>query len=211
MHPALCVLLCFPLLSAVADDRTKAELTKLQGVWKVTAMEFAGLPSRGFFTPGSGSSTLVISGDRYTFNGHAGTIRLGADKQTIDLMLTTGDYKGELHGLYEVNGDSLQLALPNLGQSGGRPTELKTSAGRKHRLYTFARDGNVTTADAVAEQLKKITKEIEVATTPATTSRRSGGTTEELFRQMIERLDRIEKRLEEIDSKASRGAYRGKE
>jgi uncharacterized protein (TIGR03067 family) len=202
MHAILLLALAAPL--AADPDETKSDKTKLQGVWKVTAVE-----SRGAALPGDRLNTdrytLVIVGDDYVLLTHAGTVTFDRDKKTLDMKITDGRYKGRdltLKGLYELTDDTLKIAIPSPAARGSdRPLELKTGENTTHTLYTFERDKKAKKEDAEAKlkELKTALPDGPQGFTPRTTTDR---TTQELLKQIIERLDRIEKRLDAIEKKA---------
>src|SRR3712207_5799138 len=107
----------------------KAELEKLQGIWKLTERATA----TNVFPPAKGVTaeryTLVVGGDAYVLYTHAGTIKFDPAKKTVDLTITDGRYKGTtVPGLYELSGDTLKLAIhaPGARAAGtDRPKALK--------------------------------------------------------------------------------------
>src|SRR5947208_15409725 len=114
MQALMFLLLCPAVpLDAKGEDLPR-ELTKLQGIWKPTALESRGteLPVERLGT--SGRYTLVIVGNGYALSTHGGTLKIDATKQAVDLAITDGRYKGTtLLGLYELKDNTLRLALPS--------------------------------------------------------------------------------------------------
>src|SRR4051812_45095810 len=138
----------------------KAELEKLQGIWKLTERE----TRTGTFPPAKGPGaiaeryTLVVSGDGYVLATHGGTIKFDPAKKTVDMTITDGRYKGAtVQGLYELSGDTLKVAITVPSIRGGvvRPTALKPENDATHTLYTFEKDGKAT-KDDVATKLKDL-------------------------------------------------------
>jgi uncharacterized protein (TIGR03067 family) len=199
----LAVLPSAPLNPDKPRDLPKG-LEKLQGVWKVTTTESRGR-ARAPTARTADRYFLVVVGDAYVLNAHAGTITIDLDKKTVDMAITEGPYKGQtLPGIFELSGDTLQLAFPSPLSGGGRPAELKTGAGTTHMLYTLERDTRATKADAEAKL-----KDLKALLGSSVTDRFGPGapapadrTTEDLLKQVLEKLDRIEKRLDEIEKKA---------
>jgi hypothetical protein len=145
----------------------------------------------------------VVVGDAYILYTQAGSITLDPDKKTVDLTITEGRNTGQtLPGLFELSGDTLNIALPGTGfGKGERPAELKTGPGTTHTLYTLERDAKATKEDAEAK-LKALKAALPPsATTPFGPTTASDRATQELLRQVLEKLDRIEKRLDEIEKK----------
>ena len=144
--------------SAPAPRESPKDLDKLQGIWKVTAME-----SRGILRPvavgnAGQARAIVIAGDAFAWTTVAGTLKIDSKKKTVDLVVTEGRYKGEvIPGLYELSGNTLKLAVPSplvrLGnvRTAERPAELKTGPETRHSLYTFERDVTATKAEAAAK------------------------------------------------------------
>jgi uncharacterized protein (TIGR03067 family) len=188
----------------VVGEDGKKEAERLQGVWKLTAME-----SRGRAFPvdqlgGAERYTLVVSGDAYVLSNHAGTLKAEPAQRHVDLTITEGRYKGNtVAGIYELTGDSLKLAIPSPARGSERPKELK---GEAHTLYTFERDAKATKEQAAA-RLKELTGAVASQSRvgfpggPADRRPASDPATLEMLRQIVERLDRIDKRLDALEKK----------
>jgi uncharacterized protein (TIGR03067 family) len=198
MHALVCLLL-YP---AVAVDPPKPadapkDLAKLEGVWKMTARETRGAALQVARAGAADLYTFVLVGDRYAFHTHGGTLTLDPAKHTVDFTITEGRYKGStLLGRYDLTGDTLRLAVASSPAQGGeRPAELKTGPETFHFLYTFERDK--ATKEAAAARLKEQTAALPApggfGTAPAS------ATTQRMLRQIIDRLDRIEKRLDALE------------
>jgi uncharacterized protein (TIGR03067 family) len=202
MH-ALLLLTLLPS-APLGADKPKAlpkELEELQGVWKITAMEQRGL-ARAPTARTANRYTLVVVGDAYVLNSQAGTLTVDPVKKTVDLKIIDGLYKGQtLPGLFELSGDTLQLAIPTPIRDGERPKELKTGTDTTHTLYVFERDKTATKeqAEAKLKDLREALPDSSPFTRGPTASDRA---TQELLRQVLEKLDRIEKRLDEMEKKA---------
>jgi uncharacterized protein (TIGR03067 family) len=202
MH-ALVLLLLSPVVAAPApEDDSSKELAKLQGVWKVTASESRGKQTGA--APLADRYTLVIAGDGYAFNTYAGTLKLDPAKHTADLAVTDGRYKGvTVLGLYELKGDTLRLAMasPASRAAAERPAELKTGADTAYTAFTFERDAKVT-KEEVAAKLKE--RKDALASQPGPGGfGRGAPSTQMMLQQIIDRLDRIEKRLDALEKKAA--------
>ena len=205
--------------SAPAPRESPKDLDKLQGIWKVTAME-----SRGILRPvavgnAGQARAIVIAGDAFAWTTVAGTLKIDSKKKTVDLVVTEGRYKGEvIPGLYELSGNTLKLAVPSplvrLGnvRTAERPAELKTGPETRHSLYTFERDVTATKAEAAAK-LKERKENVAAQGAaglpgggPAGGIIGGGGPAgrpnaqlRQELREIIERLDRIEKRLDQLE------------
>src|SRR5262245_43948134 len=96
---------------------------KFQGVWKMTAMENRGNPAPAALLALADRFTLVVVGDAYVLNTHAGTVKFDPEKKTADLTITEGRFKGTtLPALIELSGDTLKLALAS-------PSPIRARAG----------------------------------------------------------------------------------
>jgi uncharacterized protein (TIGR03067 family) len=189
-------------LDAKGEDVPK-ELAKLQGIWNPTAVESRGTPLAAGRLGNSARYTLVIVGNGYVLSTHGGTVKIDAAKQTVDLTITDGRYKGTtLLGLYELKDNTLRLALPSPLAAGERPTELKATRENGLMVYTFERDTKAT-KEAAADQLKELRSTLAgqpgIGFSRVTTS----STQEVLLKQIIERLERIEKRLDAMEKKTT--------
>jgi uncharacterized protein (TIGR03067 family) len=115
-----------------------AELRKLRGTWKLTALELNGEKQE----PGDGG-TVIIRGDRLsTADGDQFrlTVDPAADPKVIDLTRLTGDDKGQvLEGIYTLRGETLKLCLYGGGGAKSRPTEFEAKPGSERVLAVLQR------------------------------------------------------------------------
>ena len=222
MTPLLLVAL---LIAAPIPPMPPKVETKLEGVWKATERERSGLQSPLPAGALGETYTLVVVGDQYVFQAHGGTIKVDAEKKTLDLTITDGrNANRTIPGIFERTGDTLKIAIPTVISSTDRPTELKTAVGTRYYVYTLERDTKIT-----PEQTSTKLKERREALTAlgARGSRASGvpapapgagpagvgpapvapsapandQATQELLKKVLDKLDRIEKRLDEMDKK----------
>jgi uncharacterized protein (TIGR03067 family) len=204
-------LLFLALVPSAPAPPEKAD--KLQGIWKVTAVESRGTALPPALRAANDRSTLVVVGNEYVFGAHAGTVKFDLEKKTADLTITEGRYKGiVLPGLIELSGDTLKLAIPTPRVPGRgaraaaapeRPKDLKTDEGTSHTLYAFERDAKAT-KEQVAAKMKELKEGLANPTSGFAVNPVSDRTTQDLLRQIVERLDRIEKRLDEMEKKQSK-------
>ncbi len=137
---ALGLLLLTAALGTTADDKDKEkEDTKMfQGVWVVTAADFAGAKDSD-----SQDATLTIDGGKFTIKTakgeHRGTFRLDPKKKpkAIDILGPKEDQVGL--GIYEVTADSLKICWDQQDKASGRPTEFVTKANTDLRLLVLKR------------------------------------------------------------------------
>jgi uncharacterized protein (TIGR03067 family) len=200
------LLLLAVLPSAPLDaDKPKAppkEFEKIQGIWKVTTMESSGV-ARAPTARTAARYVLVVVGDTYVLNTHAGTIALDLGKKTVDMKITEGRYKGQtLPGIFELSGDNLKIAFPSPVTGGERPKELKSGPDTSILVYTLVRDPKATREEAEAK-LKDLRSTLATGTPARGTSFTPAmdRTTQDLLKQILEKLDRIEKRLDELEKK----------
>ena len=110
-------------------EAAKKELAKLEGTWKLTAMEVAGKPvAEGRLT----SATLTIRGNKYTLvSGNRQsevelTLDPGKTPKEIDMQVLDGPNKDRVgKGIYELDGDKLKICR-SLDPQDERPKEFKT-------------------------------------------------------------------------------------
>jgi hypothetical protein len=104
-----------------------------------------------------------------------------------------------LPGRYELKGGLLTLALPSdpYGRS-GRPSDL--TPGARRRVIVYERDAGATAEDAQTQRSAAV-QAIERRMTPELRVRTLDRKTEMRFEQILDRLERIEKRLEETEKK----------
>jgi uncharacterized protein (TIGR03067 family) len=190
------LLAALALVPVPEDGGAKAALANFQGVWKATAVESRGrnlLAGFGQRTPDA--YTLVVAGDAYVLNSHSGTVRFDLAKKHIDLTITEGRFKGAtLTGIYELKDGTLKIALPGPSRPAERPADFK-SAQESLYVYTFTRE------DATAEKAAAKLKELKAAVAAQAAPLARSDSTATLLREVIERLDRIEKRLDAMEKK----------
>jgi uncharacterized protein (TIGR03067 family) len=205
-------------LPAGEEKEAPKDLDKLQGVWKVTAVNSRGkqMPAALFETP---TYTLAVVGDRYVFTTHGGTVKLDSAKKTVDLEVTAGRYKGTtLLGRYEIKGDTFTLMLPSPITAAERVPELKAGDDPVAIVYTLQRDAKAGKEQAAAvlkdhtEALPDLPafggKGIGGKGAPAGGGFGGGGfapaggmTTQQMLQQILQRLERIEQRLDELEKR----------
>lgn len=191
------------------DKAEKAELVKLQGIWKLTERQTAANrfpPAKG--TAAADRYTLVVGGESYVLSTHAGIIKFDPAKKTVDMTVTEGRYKGTtVPGVYELSGDTLKIALhpPSAARAAGdRPKDLTPGGEAAHTLYTFEKDPKATKDDAAAQL-----KELKSGLVPAAADRAFGPApraaadqaTQEILRKVMEKLEAIDKRLDAIEKR----------
>ena len=186
-------------------DVPQGDLAKVQGVWRVTSSESRGRQSAAGRFAGESRSTLVVDGENYLFNTHAGTVKVDLGQKTIDFTITEGPYKDQsLKGRCELDGDTLKLAVHTspARANGERPADFKTGDGATFTFYTLKRDTQQTKEQSAAK-LK------ELKANPGNVANFGGGAgfgvpasqTQEMLKQILDRLDKIDKRLDEMEKR----------
>ena len=128
---------------SVKDDAIKQDRKRIQGTWRVVALEINGNKSKQedikkltVVNRADGQWSLrsedkVISG---------GTSQLDPTKKpkTIDFTPSEGDTKGKLHhGIYELGKGTRKLCFVPPGKE--RPTDFSSAIGSERILVTFDR------------------------------------------------------------------------
>jgi uncharacterized protein (TIGR03067 family) len=111
MKPAgvLFLALALPVCSE-GKAGSEQELNKLQGTWKVTAIEVDGKPQAKDKAP----AEFKIAGNKLTGLGPDMTITLDPTKKPkwIDLTFKKGDKSIPIRAIYALEGDELKLSIP---------------------------------------------------------------------------------------------------
>ncbi len=126
--------------------KPKTDNDKLQGTWRVFEMITDGKPNVKEHP--DDEADAIFTGDKLVLVAQpAGkkflefTNKLDATKKpkAIDLTITGGTGKGKVaHGIYELDGDTLKLCLPQ-DVDAARPTEFTSIEGARHVLFTMRR------------------------------------------------------------------------
>ena len=131
-----------PLMAAAPskEDAAKTDLDKIQGTWKVVAMEAAGQQAPAEIVA---ALKFVFKDGKLTFTpGEPGftnyTFKLNATAKpaSFDMTHADGDNKGETHkGIYSLKGDNLKICF---GNADDRPKEF--TAKGKQAMYVLKRE-----------------------------------------------------------------------
>ncbi len=125
-------------IQAVTD-----ELARIEGNWQLVYAE-----TDGKTTPGEkiqnirvvikGKSHSVFVGDKEVAHDVSFTIDPTANPKTTDDTLEDGPDKGkQIHGIYELGGDTLASCVASIGQE--RPRKFATTPGSGHTFRVFKR------------------------------------------------------------------------
>ena len=138
----LCFLLTMPAILAVAaaaaqEDVPKKDVAKLQGIWKVVALEGGGKEApEGSFK----EKRFLIEGDKISLSGKPKERRVyrrdaAAKPRAIDIP---GSVEKQFSkAIYEVEGDTLKLCFSQSTKL-DRPKDFNT-AGTKYLCFTLKR------------------------------------------------------------------------
>jgi uncharacterized protein (TIGR03067 family) len=109
-----------------ANDAAKAELKKLQGAWKVVALDIAGKPLPADKAEGM---QIVFKDHDMTISskdGKGNTMRVNLDPtkkpKAIDLLITRGDEKITWKCIYSLDGDTFKFVMPLAPTKGQKAT-----------------------------------------------------------------------------------------
>lgn len=134
--------LAMPARGEPAADKGKEETKKLQGTWKVLAIERDEEKS----DKSGDDIKLIFTANNLTAktpNGdHKGTFKIdaAATPKTIDVMLTDGpDADKSVVGIYELKGNDLKICFAKPGEQ-DRPKEYVTKNGTGIMVLTLKRE-----------------------------------------------------------------------
>jgi uncharacterized protein (TIGR03067 family) len=131
--------------------RGVSDLEKLQGTWRIAALEMDG---RTASAPEFDGATIAISGKTFTSimtgSTYEGTIRVDETKspKTLDLLFTTGPQKGTTNpGIYNLRGDAWTFCLAMRGKT--RPKTFATKPNTGLVVETLERASTTSTTKRV--------------------------------------------------------------
>ncbi len=127
MRAGLCLVVVFAGASSRGADATKQDREKLQGTWKVSAMSLAG---KAFPSTSKDIRTRIFTGDKMVIKDplakgerrQEATFKLDAGKEPRHIDFTDAKSGKTLHGIYQLEGDTLKIAYPF--PAGARPTSF---------------------------------------------------------------------------------------
>ena len=129
-------------LTPVPDDSTDKDLARLEGTWKLAAMEVDGkeVPPAKLT-----SATLTIKGNKYSVQSgkskHEVEIKLDAGKtpKEIDMQFLDGPNKDRVgRGIYHLDGDKLKICRA-LDPQDERPKDFKTAGQVNYFVMVWQR------------------------------------------------------------------------
>jgi uncharacterized protein (TIGR03067 family) len=133
------IAVCAGLAVARADDSTKTDLDKLQGVWKVVAMENDGKKASEDSVKGI---RMTIKGDKLLLKEdnkeEEASFKLDPMQKpkTMDLTIKAGDKMEVVKLIYDLRGDDLKLCGGRAGKD--RPKDFVAKGGMN--LIVFKRE-----------------------------------------------------------------------
>lgn len=142
---ALLIVMAGLLVAADAkDDEIKKEMAKLEGSWKVVALEKSGKPAPDEVL--KEAPRITFKGDRINlkFSGkdkeQESTYKLDPSKKPkeIDIVEKRGDRNEPSKSIYLLDGDDLKICMARPGLE--RPTEFATKEGAQHSMLTLKRE-----------------------------------------------------------------------
>jgi uncharacterized protein (TIGR03067 family) len=137
LPPISAILVVAVAVAAVQEDVPKKDVAKLQGTWKVVALEAGGkkAPEESFK-----EKRFLIKGDKISLSGNSENLRpyrldAAAKPRAIDIP---GDVEKEFSkAIYEVNGDKLKLCFSQSTKL-DRPKDFNTE-GTRYLCFTLKR------------------------------------------------------------------------
>jgi len=131
--------LCAGLAASAADDPAKTDLDKLQGVWKVVAMENDGKKAPEDSVKGI---RMTIKGDKLIMKEDnkedEASFKLDPTQKpkTMDMTIKVGDKMEVVKLIYDLRGDDLKLCGGRAGKD--RPKDFAAKGGLN--LIVFKRE-----------------------------------------------------------------------
>ncbi len=114
--------------AAAAEDKADADLTKIQGAWKLASLEIEGktIPApegAGIFIFGK-DKKLVMKEKAKADKEGTFTMDASKDPKELDLIGGKDKEKEVMRTIYKLDGDTLKLAFSAEGPKGGRPSSF---------------------------------------------------------------------------------------
>jgi uncharacterized protein (TIGR03067 family) len=140
-HLLLVVGVVFLLAADDADEKVKEEMARFQGTWRMVSLE-AG--QNKLTEDALKDFRLKIEGDKFIAtegkSENHGTFKVDPSKKpkTIDIIMTNGEKRQTMLGIYELEGDTYKLCGDMSGKS--RPTEFAIKPGSGYILEVLKRE-----------------------------------------------------------------------
>jgi uncharacterized protein (TIGR03067 family) len=121
----------------------KEELARIQGTWQLVYAETDGKTAPGERIQAvrveiKGNSHSVYFGDKQVVHDVSFTLDPTTTPRTTDDTISDGPDKGkEIHGIYELEGDTLASCVAKVGED--RPKKFATTPGSGHTFRVFMR------------------------------------------------------------------------
>jgi uncharacterized protein (TIGR03067 family) len=132
-----------PVWSAQEDQAVKDELAQFEGTWQLVYAETDGKTAPGEQIQNvrvviKGKSHSVYFGDKLVVHDVNFTLDPKATPKTSDDTINDGPDKGQqIHGIYELERDTLASCVAKVGQE--RPKKFSTAPGSGHTFRVFKR------------------------------------------------------------------------
>lgn len=129
--------------AAQESQAVKDELARIQGTWQLVYAEMDGMTAPGEqIRPArvviKGNSNTLYFGDKPIVQDVSFTLDPTATPRTADDTINDGPDKGkQIHGIYELEGDTLASCVAKIGQE--RPKKFSTTPGSGHSFRVFKR------------------------------------------------------------------------
>jgi uncharacterized protein (TIGR03067 family) len=135
---------CLPRAQATVGADAKAEIKKLQGVWRPMKLERGGKVVRDAFLPGArfvvdGAALRLKVGDK-TLQELRLTLDPSQEPAAVDLTAASGPTRGKTAlGIYRLEGERLTLCWP-LADDSRRPTTFRGKGDKDVAVLTLERE-----------------------------------------------------------------------
>jgi uncharacterized protein (TIGR03067 family) len=129
------------LAAGTADDPTKADADKLQGLWKVVSVESDGKKASEETVK---SNRMTVKGDKIIWKEEnkeeEASFKLDASQKprALDLTIKAGDKMELVKMIYDLRGDDLKLCGGRAGKD--RPKEFASRTGSGLNLIVLKRE-----------------------------------------------------------------------
>jgi len=113
--------------AVLADTKADADADKVLGAWDLTSIEIKGKKTDA--TEGGGGTFIFAKDNKLTIKDKGkqdkgGTFKMDASKSPKEIDLIEGADGEKLEAIYDLDGDTLRLAISPQGPKGKRPTAL---------------------------------------------------------------------------------------
>jgi uncharacterized protein (TIGR03067 family) len=187
-------------LAAPRPDDVKQELDKLRGVWKLVSSEARGR-TFDYTRAGQPNGEFLIDGERCVYLIWGGNVKIDPARHVLDVEITDGLGKGSsLRGIYELKDDTLRVAWKRTDKEEERPKGFKSEDGTDFTVLNFQR-APALTKEELSARIKQRVEALAAGAERARAAQRFVNPTDELLKQVLTKLEGIEKRLDALEKR----------